>query len=249
MIRPWIACLVLLSACGGPTAEGDHSRAADDTAGGDGCAGGQTRLGEGCWSAAGTHWRVEADGPGGAYRFELDLLAAGRVRSTDHDAATPAHDEWFQDGPLLRILLSDRFVEYRARITNGTILVGEAVNVRGQRWSWVANRVFAETPCGPGETRLEGGCMTVAGTRWEVTAEGSDPRLVEFLDGGRLGVGAGEPEGRWEQAGAALRFSLSEGGPTFVAQVQSEQELRGADGAEHPFTASRVESIPPIIHR
>lgn len=249
MIRPWIAALFLLGACGGPAAEGASSRAADDTAGDDGCPSGQTRLGEGCWSASGTHWRVEADGPGGAYRFELDLLAAGRVRSTDHGAATPASDEWFQDGPLLRIFLSDRFVEYRARITNGTVLVGEAVNVRGQRWSWVANRVFAEMPCAPNETRIETGCMTVAGTRWELAADGGEARLVEFLDGGRLGVGPGDPEGRWEQAGATLQFSLAEGGPSFVAQIGDERELRSADGAEPRFTASRVDTIPPVIHR
>jgi hypothetical protein len=244
-----MAALLLLGACGGPTADGTGARATDDTAGGDGCPGAETRLGDGCWSASGTHWRVEADGPGGAYRFELDLLAAGRVRSTDHDAASPASDEWYQDGPLLRIFLSDRFVEYRARVTNGTVLVGEAVNVRGQRWSWVANRVFAETPCSPNETRLEAGCMTVAGTRWELAAEGSEGHLLEFLDDGRLSVGPGDPEGHWEQEGASLRFSLTEGGPTFVARVEDERELRSAEDAERRFTATRVDTIPPVIHR
>lgn len=203
------------------------------------------RLGASCWSAAGTHWRVQADGPGGAYRFDLTLLGAGRVRSTDHDGASPVSDEWSQNGSLLRIFLSDRFVEYRTRVSNGTVLIGEAINVRGQRWAFRADRDFEAAGCAGAEAVVEGVCMTVAGTRWQL--DGQD---VAFLAGGRVFVGAAEEaSGGWEQVASALTFTLAEDGPTRVAQVASTSELSGTfEGSDGEWRATRVPAIPPVMH-
>lgn len=243
----WAALVLLLAGCGGPTSGAEGGGGEGSSGGEDAAACGPraTRLGATCWRAVGTHWRIDAEGPGGQYRFEVELLAAGRVRSTDHDAASAAHDEWFQDGSLLRIFLSDRFVEYRTRVTNGTVLIGEAINVRGQRWSWRGDRVFGETPCEEGEVRVDGACMSLAGTRWDLSGQ-----VVEFLDGGRVAVGASEDAtGRWEQSGTALRFTLGEGRPAHLAELTDSAELRGTiEGPGASWSAARLVSIPPIMH-
>jgi len=235
---------VSLAACGGPSTPGPGPRdGRDPSAGGDGCGPSATRLGRDCWSAEGTRWQVSADGPGGSYRFTLALLAAGRVRATDHDGADPAHDEWFQDGETLRVFLSDRFVEYRASVTNGTVLIGEAHNVRGQRWSFRADRDFGPGACAEDEARLDEACMSVAGTRWDLGG-----RVVTFLDEGQVAVDDAEPvPDAWTQRGAALSFQLAAEGPAHEAEVSSRDTLSGTV-AGAAFEATRVPTIAPVMH-
>jgi hypothetical protein len=233
------ALALALFACGGPAIAPEAAASEID----DGCGPSGTRLGEGCWSAEGTRWSVAADGPGGAYEFELELLAGGRVRSNDHAASGPGNDEWFQSGPTLRVFLSDRFVEYRAEVTNGTVLVGDAINVRGQRWSWTAQRVFGELVCGEDQARLASACFTVAGTRWQLEV-GEAPVLVEFL--GDHTVAVGDAITRWEQEGATLRFSVGE--RELVAELTGSDTMEGTysgAGGAGRFRASRVPSIAP----
>lgn len=232
-------CAVAVGGCGATPAALEPAEA---TADGEGCGPHATRLGATCWSAEGTRWEVLTDAPGGAYRLELELLAAGRVRTTDHPTASPATDEWFQDGPLLRVLLADRFVEYRATMTNGTVLVGEAMNVRGQRWSFRARRLFGPGRCARGEARLaSGACLTVEGTRWELT-EGGATRFIELSAGGALATSSADPaEGdRWAQEGSTVRLTLS--GRALTGELEGPDILRGGD-----FTATRVPSVPPLI--
>lgn len=272
-MRPALGLALLLTACGGPADGGRATRSGADAQGEGPCGPHEANLAGTCWSAEGTRWNVEAEGPGGVYRFDVELLAAGRVRSSDHGAASPARDEWFQDGELLRVFLADRFVEYRAEISNGTVLIGEAMNVRGQQWSWRGDRVFGEAPCADSEARVDGACMTVAGTRWRLAAEGSEARLIEFLEDGRVGIGGRaddladdpaddladdptddptdntEAPGRWEQDGSTLRFTLGAGSPAYVAEVAGDAELRGTRDDERAFEATRVPSVPPVIHR
>lgn len=232
---------ILVAGCG--AAPASVERATED----DGCGATRVRLGAECWSAEGSRWAVFADGPGGAYEFDLELLAAGRVRSTDHAAAGPGADEWFQAGPLLRVFLSDRFVEYRARVTNGTVLVGDAINVRGQRWSWTAQRIFGDDACAADQARLDGACMSVAGTRWELD-DGGAAALVEFLGGGAVAVGSSEGGDRWEQEGSTVRFSLDRGARELVAELTDGDTMVGTysgPGGAGRFRATRVASIAP----
>lgn len=209
----------------------------------DGCGPHTTRLGDECWTAEGTRWQVVADAPSGTYELTIELLAAGRVRATDSARASPAHDEWFQDGPLLRILLADRFVEYRAIVTNGTVLLGEAQNVRGQRWGFRAHRLFGDVGCAPGEARLERACMTLEGTRWELE-RGGTRSVVELLEGGAIGTTSADPaEGdRWSQEGRVVRLTI--GGRALTAELVDDRSMRGEG-----MRATRIESIPPIARR
>lgn len=251
--RTMVALAVAALGCGGPSTGVPGAQTGGERASDGPCGAHEAELAGTCWSAEGTRWTVEADGPGGVYRFDVELMAAGRVRSTDHGAASPAHDEWFQDGELLRIFLADRFVEYRARVSNGTVLLGEATNVRGQQWSWRADRVFGEAPCQEGEARVDGACMTVAGTRWRLAPQGGEARFIEFLEGGRLGTGGRrddtEAPGTWEQTGATLRFSLADGGAEHVAELTDDAAFRGTRGDDASFEATRVISVPPVVHR
>lgn len=241
--RGWaLAALVAVMGCGGAPPAPEPARVA---LAGDGCGAQQTRVGGTCWSAEGTRWRVLADASAGVDEFELELLAAGRVRSTDNPHASPATDEWFQEGRFLRVFLAERFVEYRAEVTNGTVLVGDALNVRGQRWPWRGDRAFGEGACSPGEARLADACMTVEGTRWRV--EGVDP-VVELLGGGVVVAGGGDPGAdRWEQEGTQVRFSLDEGARRFEGTLEGDAALRGLERGRGAFVAHREASIPPPL--
>lgn len=241
----------MLLACARPPGPPSARTVRSSRAGnGDGCAATETRLGTECWNAAGTRWTVEAEGPGGNYRFDLELMGANRARSTDHAAASPATDEWVQDGPLLRVFLSDRYVEYRARVSNGTVLLGEARNVRGQRWSFSARRAFGPPACLAQEARFDTVCMSVAGTRWRL-GDGDDARVVRFAEAGVVQAdGVEDDAGQWEQEGAEVRFELTAGrlAGTFVGELEDEDTLVLERG-ERPLPATRLESFPPVIER
>jgi hypothetical protein len=233
--------ILSLCGCGGaasvPVAE--PVAAADD-----GCGPRATRVAGACWSAHGTRWRVTTEASAGVDELELELMAAGRVRSNDHPAASPAMDEWFLERSVLRVFLADRFVEYRATVTNGTVLVGEAINARGQRWPWSAVRVFGEPTCERDEARIEGACMTVAGTRWRVEGQGE---LIELLAEGVVATGPEDARDRWTQEGERVRFTTGAGAHQFEATLEGDGALRGTRDDGAAFTASRVESIPPAL--
>lgn len=246
-----LACGLALSgwtACGGralsPAPRARLARAAP----GQPCPPELAILGGECWSAEGTEWQIAAAGPGGPYAFQVTLLAAGRARVTDHPSAGPAGDEWAQDGDVLRIFLADRFVEYRAQITNGTVLLGEARSVRGQRWSWRAERVFREIDCAPHEARLDRSCFDAAGTRWWISSEGRE-RLITLLGEGRVLTSGPEPsqEDRWEQQGSRLVVRLGES--ELACDITSPDELAGTaraqGGREWLWSATRVETLAP----
>jgi hypothetical protein len=227
-------------ACGGPAAMA--AREPTVSPGPEPCPNpGHVRLGRICWNPAGSRWHVTANAPGGQYTFDVELLAANRLRATDHPAASPATDEWFVDGNTLRLFLANRFVEYRAELTNGTVMVGEAVNVRGDSWLWRGERVQQTTRCNRDEAELDGTCFALAGTRWTVRT-GATEKVVHFDAGGQLYVDGSENTGTWSQQGREVRFTLD--GREHSATVgDSVDELRGEG-----WTATRIELYPPPMH-
>lgn len=245
------ALVVLGGGCGGGTAAGGGGTTprAD---GPEPCAdASQVRLGRICWDPTGSRWHLTAQAPGGEYAFDVELLHDNRLRSTDHLAASPATDEWFVDGNVLRLFLQNRFVEYRADLTNGTVIVGEAQNVRGDAWSWRGDRMQLGGGCHETEVALtdEAGetCMTVAGTIWRVRTDGGE-HVVQFAPGGALLVDdrPADEAARWSQEGARLRFTL--GGAEHTATIDGAERLSGARAGGGSWSAELVPLHPPPMH-
>jgi hypothetical protein len=214
-----------------------------------------------CWSPVGSHWRLVAQAPGGEYTFDIELMAGGRVRSTDVTGATPATDEWFVENDVVRIFLQNRYVEYRGTLHNGTVLVGEATNVRGDVWTFRADRRHDGARCPANELVAtdgeEPGCFAIAGSRWTVHA-GPNEYEVEFgADGHLVSTNAADTtpdDDGWEQQGGTVRFWFDNHATELTASVapSSLERLSGnghdASGGSFAFTAEAIPSYPPPIH-
>jgi hypothetical protein len=206
----------------------------------------ELRLGRVCWNPTGSRWHLTAMAPGGEYAIDVELLPANRLRATDHPAAAAATDEWYVDGNSLRFFLQNRFVEYRADVTNGTVIVGEAQNVRGEGWSWRGDRMQIGGGCHPDEAPSGETCIALAGTQWRLRGP-SGERVIHFEAGGVLltdGSAASEAN-RWSQEGAQLTFTLD--GVEHTARVESAERLSGAAGSAQ-WTAEPIPLYPPPMH-
>jgi hypothetical protein len=258
-----LAALTLV-ACGGASSGAGsttpHSRerpaytACDDTA--------QVRLAPTvCWSPTGSHWQFQAEAPGGAYTFEVELMAGGRVRATDVPNASPALDEWFVENDELRVFLQNRYVEYRATLHNGTMMVGEAVNVRGDVWPFRADRLHNGATCPGNEIATssadEPGCFGVAGTRWTLAAGGHEYE-IQFADAGVLvsnnPADTTPDDDGWEQDGATVRFWFDDHATELSATVTASDLMHlsgtghGVGGAPLSWSATVIPTYPPPIH-
>gem|GEM_PF-2372282 len=208
-----------------------------------------------CWNPTGSRWHVTTQAPGGELTFELELMAGGRVRSTDDAAGGPATDEWFVQEDVVRIFLQNRYVEYRGQLTNGSLLVGDVTNVRGDIWDFRAERRHGGS-CAAGEfTTSEAGdpaCYSAAGSRWNVSARGSS-FTVELGSGGTLtsNLSSDTTTGndRWEQAGNEVHLRFDDGAAVYDATLSAG--LDRLEGSGHDasgtftFTAQPVQSYPP----
>ncbi len=206
----------------------------------------EVRLGSICWNPTGSRWHVTALAPGGEYAFDVELLPANRLRSTDHPMATGATDEWFDDGNTLRIFLQNRYVEYRTDISNGTVIVGEAQNVRGDSWTWRGDRMQVGPGCQPGDVSLSETCFALIGTQWLLRSP-SGERVIHFEAEGVLltDSSAADASNRWSQEGQRLRFTLD--GVEHTAEIQSAERLEGAAGSAQ-WAAEIVPLYPPPMH-
>lgn len=207
---------------------------------------GELRLGRICWNPAGSRWHLTANAPGGEYAFDVELLGGGRLRATDHPAATPGTDEWFVDGNTLRLFLGGRYVEYRADVTNGTVMVGQAVNVRGDAWEFRGDRMGDDSGCHPGEASCDGVCFSIAGTRWRVRPSGGEAFDMIFEPGGTLATTrAGDSGATWQQSGDTVTLTIG-GASVNVTIGERFAQLSGSGGMT--FTAEPIPSFPPPIH-
>lgn len=214
-----------------------------------------------CWDPSGSRWHVTSSAPGGDLEFDLELMAGGRVRATDHDASSPATDEWFVDDGTLRVFLGSRWVEYRGDLTNGTLLVGQAVNARGDSWDWRAERAHgggcpaAELVARAGD---EPACYSAAGSRWTVRGRSGSAFVVELGANGQLFTDdPGDTtvgNDTWAQSGASLSLRFDDGASEYTASLDASNlsrlsgTARDASGGTWSFTAEAVPSYPPPIH-
>lgn len=205
-----------------------------------------------CFDPVGSRWHVTSNAPGGQYEFELELMAGGRVRSTDHPAAGPGTDEWIVEDDQLRVFLANRFVEYRGRFSNGSVIVGDAANVRGDRWDWRADRTHTGGRCLGNELVTsdadEPGCYSAAGSRWTVSSGGRS-FVVELAANGTLTSDDARDttpgNDTWEQEGATLRFFFDERATTYEAQLRANELTRLSGNVSGASSGSfTAEAIP-----
>ena len=214
----------------------------------------EARMGTLCWSPVGSRWQITANAPGGEYAFDIELLEAGRVRASDHPDASPGTDEWVIDDGLLRVFLANRYVEYRGELTNGTVIVGTAVNVRGDSWEWRGDRMHVGGGCPDEELTLparegtapgEEGCFTMAGTRWTMRS-GAGEFVVSFGADGHVqserAGDSGSDDDTWTQSGANLSFTL-DGSQQHTATITRFDRIEGSG-----WSLERLPTYPPAMH-
>jgi hypothetical protein len=86
-------------------------------------------------SIAGTSWTVvETDGDNDIFNF----MADGTL-SYSYQNGSNTNGTWKQYGDSIYIQMNNKFVEYQGRIT-GTHIEGTASNVKGNHWTWTADR-------------------------------------------------------------------------------------------------------------
>ena len=213
-----------------------------------------------CWNPTGSHWQFEAQAPGGTYTFEVELLAGGRVRAADVPNATPATDEWFAENDELRIFLQNRYVEYRATLHNGTLLVGEAVNVRGDTWGFRATRVHQGDTCPSNELTVgvgdEPGCYDAAGSRWTVHAGNAEYEISLGENGSLVSNNPSDTtvdDDGWSQEGGTIVLWFDNHATELTATI-TPSDLSHLSGNGHgaagaiSWSASAIPSYPPPIH-
>ena len=86
-------------------------------------------------SVAGTTW-VGPDPHGRHYTYEF--LPDGTLRYT-YETGSFSDAYWKQDGDSIYMSINDKFSERRGRIT-GNHMEGDAWNVKGERWTWQADK-------------------------------------------------------------------------------------------------------------
>jgi hypothetical protein len=221
---------------------------------------GELRLGRVCWSPIGSRWHLTAFAPGGEYAFDVELLPANRLRATDHPAAGPSTDEWFVDGNTLRLFLANRYVEYRADVTNGTVVIGQAINARGSTWDWRGDRQQIGGGCAADEAQVGETCVAIAGTRWTLHGDGAD--MIVAFQGDSNGDGISEifvegsadaaGDDTWSQNGATLTLRFDGGARELTATVTGVDRLSGSGrdsgGRTWEWSAERIPLYPPPIH-
>ncbi len=88
----------------------------------------------------GTQWRIVYDDPDGHKDHELLFYPGGRLGFKHPNDTTPDNDFWIQDGTKIILTINSKFVTYTGTLLENRI-EGSALNVRNNRWNWVATYV------------------------------------------------------------------------------------------------------------
>ena len=86
-------------------------------------------------SVAGTTWAgPDTHGRHYVYRF----LADGTIDYT-YETGHFTNGTWIQDGDTIYMSINKKYSERKGRIT-GTHMEGDAWNVKGEKWTWIADK-------------------------------------------------------------------------------------------------------------
>lgn len=90
----------------------------------------------------GSRWSLSTDVPGEkVYRYDIVFHPGGRLENHHPNDKTPDNDTWEQRGLIVIFRYNDNFITYTGRFENARTLQGEAVNIRGLKFPWKAERL------------------------------------------------------------------------------------------------------------
>ena len=93
-------------------------------------------------SVLGSRWSLSSDVPGEkSYRYDIVFHPRGRLENHHPNDKTPDNDTWEQRGSTVILKFNDSYITYTGQFENPRTLKGEALNIRGLRFPWVAERI------------------------------------------------------------------------------------------------------------
>ncbi|MGD0292343.1 MAG: hypothetical protein ABSB30_00665 [Terracidiphilus sp.] len=142
-------------------------------------------------NVTGTLWvGTDSDGDYYEYAFQADGALYYKSPSGFHINGT-----WKQHGNSIYMETNNKYSEYQGRIS-GTHMEGNAWNVKGRKWTWVADK--QNLPA----SAINGGVASLAGTSWTVVETDGDRDIFNFLADGTLSYSyqnGSYTNGTWKQ--------------------------------------------------
>ena len=112
---------------------------------------------------------------------------------------------WKQDGDSIYMETNNKYSEYQGRII-GTHIEGNAWNIKGRKWTWVAD--LRNTP----PASANSGVASIAGSSWNVIETNGDRDVFNFLADGTLSYSyqnGSYTNGTWRQDGASIYIEMN----------------------------------------
>ncbi|MGO9316968.1 MAG: hypothetical protein ACLPXT_02885 [Terracidiphilus sp.] len=154
-------------------------------------------------NVSGTTW-VGTDSDGDYYEYTFQADGALHYKSP---SGFWTNGTWKQDGDSIYMETNNKYSEYQGRIT-GTHIEGNAWNIKGRKWTWVAD--LRNTPASSANV----GVASIAGSSWNVVetdTEGSRD-IFNFLADGTLSYSyqnGSYTNGTWKQDGASVYIEMN----------------------------------------
>lgn len=96
----------------------------------------------GCQSIVGSRWSLSTDVPGEqAYRYDIVFHRGGRLENHHPNDKTPDNDTWEQRDSTVILKFNNSYITYTGQFENSRTLKGEALNIRGLKFPWKAERL------------------------------------------------------------------------------------------------------------
>ncbi len=93
-------------------------------------------------SLTGSRWSLSTDVPGErVYRYDIVFHPGGRLENHHPNDKTPDNDSWEQRGSTVILKFNDNYITYTGQFEDVRTLKGEALNIRGLRFPWMAERI------------------------------------------------------------------------------------------------------------
>ncbi len=162
-------------------------------------------------NVSGTTW-VGTDSDGDYYEYSFQADGALHYKSP---SGFWMNGTWKQDGDSIYMETNNKYSEYQGRIT-GTHIEGNAWNIKGRKWTWVANLLNASTPSANGTV------ASIAGSSWTVVETDGDNDIFNFLADGTLSYSyqkGSYTNGTWKQYGDSIYIQMNNKFVEYTGQI------------------------------